>query len=314
MAFAYLYRCRYPQELRRAAPAERGRRNQAPSVRADAGLPVTLCTSHPSNEIVEAVIKALAASCPDRAMAGWSRRFRIAIQGKIRATAAISSGTCSRRARAAARVAGRRRLVVDRRMAPRLAASSSVRSRSRRGARPCRTSAATNFRAGSWWRWPIPRGGLGVALDLVLEIGEAGARQHRVATARALRPVRHARRRGRRAAPLLACSRRTARRACCAPLKSASQTPPHRLPSKYAPPAAAAGGPPAQSIAAGPPARPPNGGLDTQDNATTRRGAPAMFCDRDRRLKRDLCRSGVPPTETGHPLLRSRRPRRPTGR
>ncbi|MGH6776719.1 MAG: hydantoinase B/oxoprolinase family protein [Bradyrhizobium sp.] len=51
-------------------------------VRADEGLPVTLCTSHPSNEIVEAVVKALSASCPDRAMAGWSRRFRIAIQGE----------------------------------------------------------------------------------------------------------------------------------------------------------------------------------------------------------------------------------------
>jgi N-methylhydantoinase B len=43
---------------------------------------VTLCTSHPSNEIVEAVVKALAASCPDRVMAGWGRRFRIAIQGE----------------------------------------------------------------------------------------------------------------------------------------------------------------------------------------------------------------------------------------
>jgi N-methylhydantoinase B len=31
---------------------------------------------------VEAVIKALAASCPDRVMAGWGRRFRIAIQGE----------------------------------------------------------------------------------------------------------------------------------------------------------------------------------------------------------------------------------------
>jgi len=46
------------------------------------GAPVTLCTSHPSNEIVEAVVKALAASCPERAMAGWGRRFRIAIQGE----------------------------------------------------------------------------------------------------------------------------------------------------------------------------------------------------------------------------------------
>ena len=44
--------------------------------------PVTLCTSHPSNEIVEAVIKALAPACPERAMGGWGRRFRIAIKGR----------------------------------------------------------------------------------------------------------------------------------------------------------------------------------------------------------------------------------------
>src|SRR5258708_7224639 len=30
---------------------------------------------------MEAIIKALAPACPDRAMAGWGRRFRIAIQG-----------------------------------------------------------------------------------------------------------------------------------------------------------------------------------------------------------------------------------------
>jgi N-methylhydantoinase B len=55
---------------------------QGTIVWADPGRPVTLCTSHPSNEIVEAIIKALAGSCPDRVMAGWSRRFRIAIQGE----------------------------------------------------------------------------------------------------------------------------------------------------------------------------------------------------------------------------------------
>src|SRR5207253_2509031 len=49
---------------------------------ANAGAPVTLCTSHCANEIIEAVIKALAPACPDRAMAGWGRRFRIAIQGR----------------------------------------------------------------------------------------------------------------------------------------------------------------------------------------------------------------------------------------
>lgn len=48
---------------------------------ANPGAPVTLCTSHPANEIVEAIIKALSQACPDRAMGGWGRRFRIAIQG-----------------------------------------------------------------------------------------------------------------------------------------------------------------------------------------------------------------------------------------
>jgi N-methylhydantoinase B len=43
--------------------------------------PVTLCTNHCAQEIAEAVIKALAGACPDRAMAGWGRRFRIALQG-----------------------------------------------------------------------------------------------------------------------------------------------------------------------------------------------------------------------------------------
>jgi N-methylhydantoinase B len=55
---------------------------QGTIVWSDPDRPVTLCTSHPSNEIVEAIIKALAASCPARAMAGWGRRFRIAIQGE----------------------------------------------------------------------------------------------------------------------------------------------------------------------------------------------------------------------------------------
>ncbi|MBI3517454.1 MAG: hydantoinase B/oxoprolinase family protein [Proteobacteria bacterium] len=49
---------------------------------ANEGAPVTLATNHCSQEIVEAIIKALAPACPDRAMAGWGRRFRIAIQGR----------------------------------------------------------------------------------------------------------------------------------------------------------------------------------------------------------------------------------------
>jgi N-methylhydantoinase B len=50
-------------------------------VRPREGAAVTLCTSHPGNEIVEAVVKALAPACPQRAMGGWGRRFRVAITG-----------------------------------------------------------------------------------------------------------------------------------------------------------------------------------------------------------------------------------------
>ena len=46
------------------------------------GAPVTLATNHCAQEILEAIVKALAPSCPERAMAGWGRRFRIAIQGR----------------------------------------------------------------------------------------------------------------------------------------------------------------------------------------------------------------------------------------
>ena len=45
------------------------------------GAPVTLCTNHCGQEIIEAIIRALAPACPERAMAGWGRRFRMAIQG-----------------------------------------------------------------------------------------------------------------------------------------------------------------------------------------------------------------------------------------
>lgn len=49
---------------------------------ANDGAPVTLCTSHCSNEIVEAIVDALSNACPDRVMGGWGRRFRIAIKGE----------------------------------------------------------------------------------------------------------------------------------------------------------------------------------------------------------------------------------------
>lgn len=55
---------------------------QGTIVWANDGLPVTMCTSHCSNEIIEAIIVALAGACPDKAMAGWGRRLRIAIKGE----------------------------------------------------------------------------------------------------------------------------------------------------------------------------------------------------------------------------------------
>jgi len=81
MAFAYLIDAEIPKNTGALRPLKVVAR-QGTIVWADPGRPVTLCTSHPSNEIVEAIVKALSASCPDRAMAGWSRRFRIAIQGE----------------------------------------------------------------------------------------------------------------------------------------------------------------------------------------------------------------------------------------
>src|SRR6478672_8995303 len=81
MAFAYLIDPDIPKNDGALRPLKVIAR-QGTIVWADPGRPVTLCTSHPSNEIVEAIIKAMSASCPERAMAGWGRRFRIAIQGE----------------------------------------------------------------------------------------------------------------------------------------------------------------------------------------------------------------------------------------
>lgn len=55
---------------------------QGTVVWAEETRPVTMCTSHCSNEIVEAIIRAMQHCCPDRAMGGWGRRFRVAIQGR----------------------------------------------------------------------------------------------------------------------------------------------------------------------------------------------------------------------------------------
>ena len=81
MAFAYLIDPDIPKNAGSFRPVTI-RAKEGTIVWAEPGRPVTLCTSHPSNEIVEAIVKALAQSCPQRAMAGWGRRFRIAIQGE----------------------------------------------------------------------------------------------------------------------------------------------------------------------------------------------------------------------------------------
>jgi len=81
MAFAYLIDPDIPKNSGTMRPLKIVAR-EGTIVWAEPGRPVTLCTSHPSNEIVEAIVKALAGSCPDRVMAGWGRRFRIAIQGE----------------------------------------------------------------------------------------------------------------------------------------------------------------------------------------------------------------------------------------
>ncbi|MWD25965.1 hydantoinase B/oxoprolinase family protein [Aquicoccus sp. SCR17] len=46
------------------------------------GAPVTMSTTHPANEIVEAIVRALQAACPERCSGGWSRRFRMSITGR----------------------------------------------------------------------------------------------------------------------------------------------------------------------------------------------------------------------------------------
>jgi N-methylhydantoinase B len=81
MAFAFLIDADIPKNSGALRPLKVIAK-QGTVVWADPGRPVTLCTSHPSNEIVEAIVKAMSESCPERAMAGWSRRFRIAIQGE----------------------------------------------------------------------------------------------------------------------------------------------------------------------------------------------------------------------------------------
>jgi N-methylhydantoinase B len=80
MAFAYLIDPRTPKNEGTFRPVTVKAR-QGTIVWPFPPAPVTLCTNHCAQDIAEAMIKALAGSCPDRTMAGWSKRFRIAISG-----------------------------------------------------------------------------------------------------------------------------------------------------------------------------------------------------------------------------------------
>ena len=132
MAFAYLIDADIPKNTGALRPLKVVAK-QGTIVWADPGRPVTLCTSHPSNEIVEAIVKALSASCPDRAMAGWGRRFRIAIQGEDPRNGRNFIWHMFQARPGRRRILGRRRLVVDRRVAH--GRRSQVRQpRGRRGA------------------------------------------------------------------------------------------------------------------------------------------------------------------------------------
>ncbi len=81
MAFAYLIDADIPKNDGSFRPLKVKAR-PGTIVWAQSGAPVTMCTSHCSNEIVEAIVVALSQACPDRAMGGWGRRFRIAIKGE----------------------------------------------------------------------------------------------------------------------------------------------------------------------------------------------------------------------------------------
>ena len=81
MAIAYLLDPRIPKNEGTFRPVEI-KAKQGTLVWPYPPAPVTLATNHCAQEVAESVIKALAGACPDRALAGWSRRFRIAISGK----------------------------------------------------------------------------------------------------------------------------------------------------------------------------------------------------------------------------------------
>ena len=224
MAFAYLIDAEIPKNTGALRPLKVIAK-QGTIVWADPGRPVTLCTSHPSNEIVEAIVKAMSASCPERAMAGWSRRFRIAIQGEDPRTGSNFIWHLFQ-----ARPGGGASSGGD-------GWSSIGEWHSVGGLKFGSIEVAEvrfplhfrqhEFRAGSGGDGQF-RGGLGVALDLVLETEKPAQGQHR-RRRRAPWSLRHARRRGRRAASLSPAVRRT-RAARAAHQGSRHRTSSRRLP------------------------------------------------------------------------------------
>jgi N-methylhydantoinase B len=80
MAFAYLIDPRTPKNSGTFRPVKVIAR-PGTIVNPNPPAPVTLSTNHCAQEIAESIIRALAPACPERAIAGWGRRFRIAIKG-----------------------------------------------------------------------------------------------------------------------------------------------------------------------------------------------------------------------------------------
>ncbi len=80
MAFAYLIDPRTPKNSGTFRPVKVIAK-PGTIVHPNPPAPVTLSTNHCAQEIAESIIKALTPACPERAIAGWGRRFRIAIKG-----------------------------------------------------------------------------------------------------------------------------------------------------------------------------------------------------------------------------------------
>ncbi|MBT6274838.1 MAG: hydantoinase B/oxoprolinase family protein, partial [Chromatiales bacterium] len=80
MALAFLFDPETPKNDGAMRPVEIIAK-QGTIVWANPGAPVAMSTSHCAQEIIEAIVVALAPVCPERTMAGWGRRLRIAIKG-----------------------------------------------------------------------------------------------------------------------------------------------------------------------------------------------------------------------------------------